>query len=496
MRLPIWRLALGVAFAGSIVGYLFWSYGYAPLTAELLEHLPKPAVHEAAPQPNNVSAKSYSWSTVTAFPLIDSRLIENATRDELCRHFPHDKLRDIQPVLKTGHGVIDRARHSLNSTSACLSNIIIFSDLAHETGLDGIPVIDILADIPKALLEKTEQTLPYRELVAMQANGTLSTEKMSNLEGWRTDKFKFLPEVSRAWQLSPNKRWYVFYEGDTYIVWDTVFRLLDHFDPDIPHYFGSPSPGREGAWFANGGPGYILSRGAVRALVKTDWDSRTGEWLGPSLTVKYFDDILGMCCGDDVLGWVLAKSGILLKGLWPMFNPHNLHGVPFSDLYWCQPVLSLHKSTETDSVDLWRWEWNNRNPSSPATYRDIATTFFDFANMTRREDWDNGEWDAYRPAPENAGRSDESVSDCSRACENAEGCFQWTYHLRQCYFVRSFRYGRSKQPVDEEDRPDREWTFEEQRFTAGWDVEKIVNWMDARPCDNVDWVKPSLERIF
>lgn len=75
--------------------------------------------------------------------------------------------------------------------------------------------------------------------------------------------------------MRPEKRWYVFYEDDTYIVWDNMFRLLANFDPDMPWYFGSPSPGARGLWIANGGPGHVLSWEAIRRVVEDDFDDNS-----------------------------------------------------------------------------------------------------------------------------------------------------------------------------------------------------------------------------
>lgn len=174
---------------------------------------------------------------------------------------------------------------------------------------------------------------------------------MTAEEGWKTDKFKFLAGISRAWRVAPGKDWFVFYEDDTYVFWDTVFHLLKNLDPEQPLYFGSPSPGRDKTWFANGGPGFVLSRGAMQRLVDGDWNHTSEEWLKSRLTEIYWNDILEDCCGDSVLGYVLYERGIPLKGLWPLFNPHSLRDIPFSDSHWCQPVLSIHKTSQDDARD-------------------------------------------------------------------------------------------------------------------------------------------------
>lgn len=324
---PLWRVLLAVGVATIVSLYFLLVSTYS--TSHLNRNDAQSTKHE---ERRKSLPEFYPWTTVSDFPVLGNDTLNNATISDLCQHFPKDKLLDVQPILKTGHGVMKRVRDSLKSTSACLDSLLIFSDM--EEDVDGHAVIDVIADIPDKLLKSTRQTLPYRKLIkAQQADSKLKEHSLPSEQGWKTDKFKFLTSISRAWRMAPDKRWYVFYEGDTHIVWDTVFRLLANFDADVPLYFGSPSPGREGTWFANGGPGYIISRGAMRKLVAADWDLDTGEWLGSKLTERYWDLLVSDCCGDSVLGWALHEHGVDLSGLWPTFIPHSLAGIPFSDLY-------------------------------------------------------------------------------------------------------------------------------------------------------------------
>lgn len=48
----------------------------------------------------------------------------------------------------------------------------------------------------------------------------------------------------------------------------------------------------------------------------------------------------------------------------------------------------------------------------------------------------------------------------------------------------------------EDDRKDEKWLEEDKRYIAGWDTVKIKKWIEERPCTEVQWVKPSIERIF
>ncbi|KAM3421676.1 hypothetical protein BST61_g2061 [Cercospora zeina] len=437
----------------------------------------------------------FQWKSKTGFRYVTDGSATNSHIDVLCTAFPKEKLEHIQPVLKTGHGAMQRVRTQLNSTAACLDNLLIFSDMDERVADRN--VVDTIADIPQKLIDSDDQTLPYRLLKQHVANGTLNEADESKLPGWETDKFKFLPDISRAWHTSPDKKWFVFFEGDTYIIWDTVFRLLEHFNPDIPHYFGSPSPGRDHTWFANGGPGLILSRAAMQRLVQYDYTWRSMKYRGSKLAEKHWHETLVNCCGDSILGWALYEEGVKLEGLWPMFNPHPPHGVPFSELYWCQPVLSMHKPHDDDVQDLWRWEWRAMNAEHPLLYRDLAISFYHgFQSPIIREDWDNADWDGFEP-PEYQG-AHTSMERCQAACTKHHLCMQWTYHLKKCRFVRSFRLGQAKEPHVEDDRKHEhgEWEAKDQRYMAGWDTVKIKKWIDERPCTEVQWVKPSTERIF
>lgn len=197
------------------------------------------------PEHGKPTSEFYQWRTSTSYELIANST--DLTQEELCRHFPKHRLSEIQPILKTGHQVTDRVRQSLQSTSACLDNILIFSDFDEKVG--GHSVIDVIGDIDEQLLRSDNQTLSYFDLQEAAVNNA-DGAALEAVEGWKLDKFKFLPGISRAWKSAPEKSWYVFYEGDTYIAWDTVFRLLENFDADGEHYFGSPSPGRDETWFA------------------------------------------------------------------------------------------------------------------------------------------------------------------------------------------------------------------------------------------------------
>lgn len=151
-----------------------------------------------------------------------------------------------------------------------------------------------------------------------------------------------------------------------YIIWDNLFRLLDTLDPETPLYMGSPSPGRmderrdQKTWFANGGPGYILSRGAMKKLLARRVGA-TGTFIDPPLTERFrhlAHD--GECCGDSILGFAAWETGIFLQGFYPLFTPYVLKALPFNDAHWCYPLVTMHKVATEEMVKLWKWEFENR----------------------------------------------------------------------------------------------------------------------------------------
>lgn len=298
--------------------------------------------------------------------------------------------------------------------------------------------------------------------------------------------------------MRPEKRWFVFYEDDTYIVWDNMFHLLTNFDPDMPWYFGSPSPDARGLWMTNGAPGYVLSREAVRRLVKDDFDA-TCAFVESALTRRWEDQMMHDCCGDSVLGLALHEDAQKdLSGLYPMFQPHPLYGIPFNDRYWRQPVASMHKNLAEDMVPLRKWEESRRDMRRPLPFADLVD-YFNLTKVAIREGWTNTDFGGYAAPLDTAHASFDAWS---RACKSDPKCFGWMYHLRTGRFVNTIRLGQAKAPEvgasrSEEDKAV-EWNDEEKRHRAGWDLEGSRQWIRAegRDCKTIEWVRPSLERIF
>ncbi|KAK3689661.1 hypothetical protein B0T22DRAFT_461996 [Podospora appendiculata] len=438
----------------------------------------------------------YPFETTSAFFPIAQDDIEFKTVQELCGSFPNHLVQRIQPVLKMGHGEDpEKIDAQLGSVSACfgLEELLVFSDL-NDT-IRGRHVIDVLANLPRAYRTNNTDFDNYEAMYELQRSHKLTAgnDPARGKNGWRLDKYKFLAEVERAWLMRPGRDWYCFFETDTYIVWDNMFRFLSILDPAAPLYMGSPSPGRFDeenkieTWFANGGPGFVLSRGAMEKLMARR-SSASGEFTEAPLTLKGVDLVRNDCCGDSMLGWILWKAGIPLSGFFPMFNTYPTHSIPFTARTWCQPVLTMHKTSPEDMVELWRWEHGRRKLGRPLLYSDL----YEFRQpdaQAIRLNWDNTNWDRLGPG------HDVEVNDlksCTKACDAEPECLQYLWrgeHMKQCVLMPFINFGLPRKP---------EWQILEEKFnyTSGWISTKILTWLNEHECERPDWVSPSTERHY
>ncbi len=287
----------------------------------------------------------YSWRTRPFFPPLTSSHGGNLTAPDFCTGFPTHLLDRTQVVLKTGTGEPEKNKAHLATVTSCITNLIVFSDYDEIIGQHHF--IDILGDLPSTYALNNPDFAAYRDQkLAHTQGGTVGYSQ----EGWRLDRFKFLPMVEKAYEMRPMADWYVFLEADTYYFWDTLFRLLDQLDPSMMHYIGSPVSGSDGLYFAYGGAGFVMSNGLMKRLAR---DSNSDS----SLSVQYQDWAKTDCCGDAVLGYaILNETGVKLEGLYPTFAGEDLGSIKVDRERWCIPLLALHRMSPEQMTALWEWE--------------------------------------------------------------------------------------------------------------------------------------------
>ena len=130
----------------------------------------------------------------------------------------------------------------------------------------------------------------------------------------------------------------------------------------------------------------------------------------------------------------------------------------------------LCMSTPANTRHLW--------PQNPLLYADL----FEYIGSDHRSDWDNTEPGGWQEPQESPAHT--SFKACHMACHEHPKCLSYTYgSLGHCVFTETMRLGGKKLSSDEQ-------------FSAGWDMEKFENWRGAHYCENPQWVKPSITRIY
>lgn len=176
----------------------------------------------------------YTWATPSFLPPL--REPHNEAVD-LCKGFPTHLLENVQVVMKTGTAESTKTKAHLDSVSSCITNILVFSDLEETIG--DHQFIDVLADLPPSYHNNPD-------FAAYSAQKQAHSEGKSveySAEGWKLDRFKFLPMVDKAYQMRPHADWYVFIEADVYYFWGTPLNFFYSVDLVCPggssHYYDS-----------------------------------------------------------------------------------------------------------------------------------------------------------------------------------------------------------------------------------------------------------------
>lgn len=103
----------------------------------------------------------------------------------------------------------------------------------------------------------------------------------------------------------------------------------------------------------------------------------------------------------------------------------------------------------------------------------------------KRTNWENADWGGWSEPPESPAHT--SFKACGTTCHDHPDCLSYTYTYDlsgHCFFISTMRLG-----------DERTLGFGEQK-AAGWDLEKMHEWLANHQCERAQWVKPSLSRIF
>jgi hypothetical protein len=249
------------------------------------------------------------------------------------------------------------------------NNILLYSDYPETIGQ--WEIIDILANTSeKVRNSKTFQ--PYLQQEDYESRQNYA--EMSNMPGdaagppggWKLDKYKFLPIIQHAGRNKPNAKWYIFMEDDSYIFLPNLLRHLENFEHKDPWYLGSLA-WIHGDYFAHGGSGFALSRGA--------WEKSFGK--DPRIMEKFEEFTEEHGCGDHILGHVLHEYGVQFGETTDDdrfrygFNPESHWSTWYEPANWCKPVYSWHHTHGKDVARFYDLEqsWDFEKVSTIEPHR-------------------------------------------------------------------------------------------------------------------------------
>lgn len=307
--------------------------------------------------------RSASLSQVTDQP--DQEVPEPAPSNPPCWNLSGSN--DTVVIIRTGSTELeDRFRIHLSTSLLCFPHHIIFSDL--EESYHGLQILDALSSVNETIKAHHPDFELYHRIQS-QGRAALdpselsgSPEAFERLEGnaenpgWKLDKWKFVPMLNRTIHEYPDKKWYVFMEADSFLLWSMLQQYLSLLDPTKPYYIGSGSCMGE-YLFAHGGSGFVASRPAM--LLATQY------YAANKAEIETFTD--QQWAGDAVLGKVFNEAGVKTTDAWPHFQgdypglvayagADGRYGPAQALREWCVPTISYHHMSSVMIESLWEFE--------------------------------------------------------------------------------------------------------------------------------------------
>lgn len=417
----------------------------------------------------------------------------------LVADYPSELINDVFLMLKTGGTVMwERLPIHLFTTLTRTKNFAIYSDFAGSIG--GYEVIDILRDLPENVMNH-EQLTSYRLMRKVHREGyrwdISDIDFHDRNDGWANDKFKNMPMLWDAYKRSPNSKWFVFMDDDTYIMWDNLVQYLSTLNHTERYYIGSPAGmmevkhhGEKMSTFGHGGSGVAISKAAMDALFGPKAKEETKAMLD-----HWADTTLGSCCGDLMVSWILFE----VANTTLLDNPGaRFQGEPIATLHhekdnMCQRVLSFHHITGHDTEILWEYERLAR-PGKPLLFNDFYRDFVLPFVVEEREDWYMSHHSYEIRADENMPFKDSdgvdifpyaTKEDCRAACEAHDVCYVWSFWEGNCELKHHAIILGKK--ANKDYRGYKEKFGNAPKVYTGWMVDRIRKLRAKIPCDPLQY---------
>jgi hypothetical protein len=441
------------------------------------------------------SASIFKFLTKAGPPLTSSRSSKPAgtqTHNVIC---PLTNLaNDVLVVLRTGATESrEKVPVHFRTTLQCTPHFIVVSD--YDETLEGVQLQNVLGGITEAtkrthpdfklyhhLQEHGREGLPHRKATTSLSGSFTGDYLQTDNDGWKLDKWKFLPMIDHAYKHKPEAKWFVFIEADTYLNWSNLLEYLGKFDTSKPYYIGKHLY-IDGVQFGYGGAGLILSNSAMRKVIE-----RRSKHI-----TEYEDFTKSHWVGDCALGKVLVDVDVSLHRAFPHLqgdSPATLDpGVTKIDRdLWCYAMITYHRVSPAEIEELWQFEqeWYKRH-NIVLRHRDIFMEFVRPKISSSVTAWDNisgGEfYNAYdQVTSENEFERNawKSFEHCRVLCDDRKDCIQFSFDTGSCAISTKFTLGYARS---------------NERIRSGWMLERVDDLFrgldDA--CGVRDWFAPDMD---
>ncbi|SNX85438.1 uncharacterized protein MEPE_04147 [Melanopsichium pennsylvanicum] len=367
-------------------------------------------------------------------------------------------------------------------------SFFVYSDADIQIG--PFAVHDALANVSEVVRNEKEFSERYNSLHTMLSSG--DDLRASNFnQGWNLDKWKFLYMWQDAFKRDPNADWYIGYEADTFVLWESLFKFLVTQDARKEQLFGCPSILlSKMELFANGGCPYVISGALMRASYGKD----------PQFASKFDSEVKVSCCGDAELSIALRKSATKeikhLGDAGSRFQGERPLEILFNQDNWCEPIFNFHHLKTEEVQWLSSVERDIRatkQKNETILYSDVFThiippslkkalhslehsnnhTFAEVELNPIKEDWE-----AFGSSEKGVkqGRRTEDVENCKAQCIKSKDCTTWFWIKvtendsdGDCYLLHdAIKIGKSYQGTG--------------LRTSGWLADRVANFKAHHFC--------------
>jgi hypothetical protein len=433
----------------------------------------------------------------------DPLLHADALGDPVCSIFAKGT-RDLLVVVKTPASELYNQLPARFLTNLRCAPVVVFSYVSQTLG--SYDVHDALVNVTKRVREKSRDFDLYNRLQtaqrAYQDFSAIVEDADHNLDRW-----SIIPSLVAAYKMHPERKWFAYIEGDTYLSLPNLLAWVGQLDHDIPFYAGAQTSVGT-TELGSSTAGLIFSNAALRKLALL-YQTKKAEW--ETLAAS-------RCCGDQVLAEALLEANVTLHKSWPNTQRESPLSIDWSSAHWCKAAVTWHRMTPPLMDMLWQFERNwtlqyegvniakaqaieydatpptatrgwfkrqvtatptasvsaseypspspipKREPKfdesigiPPMLYRDYFDGFMIpmIAKSQNRTDWDNfSQWHVLTDTTRSSGYAHASAEGCRAACDIRSKCVQYVYEPNKCRLGTAVRIG---EPVAADKRMKSGW---------------------------------------